>query len=158
MDRPRGARGKITLTMTTEPALPPGRALLIIVLVIITIAIAVVLTGGGLPAGPKTRSGTLTGNVSIGPLCPVEPCTISRDRITAAYAARSISISTTEGTVVASVTADPGTGYTVDLRPGTYIVDIPRQGIGGSHELPATVTIREGAIVRLNISIDTGIR
>jgi hypothetical protein len=56
------------------------------------------------------------------------------------------------------VTADPETGYTVDLKPGTYVVDIPHQGIGGSGELPATVTIRSGGTVRLDISIDTGIR
>jgi F420-0:gamma-glutamyl ligase-like protein len=56
------------------------------------------------------------------------------------------------------VTADPEAGYTVALRPGTYAVDIPHQGIGGSRELPETVTIRSGETVRLNISVDTGIR
>jgi hypothetical protein len=56
------------------------------------------------------------------------------------------------------VTADPETGYSVTLKPGTYIVDIPHQGIGGSQGLPETVTIRSGQTVRLDISIDTGIR
>jgi hypothetical protein len=60
--------------------------------------------------------------------------------------------------VVATVTADPETGYSVTLKPGTYIVDIPHQGIGGSQGLPETVTIRSGQTVRLDISIDTGIR
>jgi hypothetical protein len=56
------------------------------------------------------------------------------------------------------VTAHPESGYTVTLKPGTYVVAIPKQGIGGTRELPATVTIRSGETVRLDISIDTGIR
>jgi hypothetical protein len=137
---------------------PGGRAPYLIVLMIMAIAILVALNIGGLPAGPEAGTGTLTGNVSIGPLCPVEPCTVPHDRLVAAYAARPITISTPAGTEVATVTADPKTGYTVALRPGTYVVDIPHQGIGGSRGLPETVTIREGETVRLDISIDTGIR
>jgi hypothetical protein len=132
-----------------------SRAVFILMLVIITLA-ACSLNCGCLSA--NTGTGTLTGNVSIGPLCPVEPCTVSHDRLIAAYAARPISISSTGGTVVALVTADPETGYTIALKPGTYIVDIPHQGVGGSRELPRTVTIRSGETVRLDISIDTGIR
>ena len=67
------------------------------------------LNSGCIQAGSGT--GTLTGNVSIGPLCPVEPCTVSHDRLVAAYAARPITISTTTGSVVTTVTADPETGY-----------------------------------------------
>ena len=63
-----------------------------------------------------------------------------------------------DGIVVTTVTADPESGYTVALKPGTYVVAIPKQGIGGSPDLPATVTIRSGETVRLDISIDTGIR
>jgi hypothetical protein len=140
------------------PEMEPGRALFILILVGITIAIAIVLNGGGSPAGPGNANGTLTGNVSIGPLCPVEPCTIPHDQIVAAYAARPITISTAGGTPVTSVTADPVTGYTVALRPGNYVVDVTHQGIGGSRELPKTVTIRSGEVAWLNISIDTGIR
>jgi hypothetical protein len=144
--------------MTKIPALKFGRALFILILVGITIAVAIVLNGSSLPAGNGAGTGTLTGNVSIGPLCPVEPCTVPHDRLVAAYAARPITISTPAGSVVASVIADPETGYTVALKPGTYVVDIPHQGIGGSPELPKTVTLRSGEKVRLDISIDTGIR
>jgi hypothetical protein len=105
-----------------------------------------------------SRTGTLAGNVSIGPLCPVEPCTVSHDRLVAVYEARPITISTTGGTVVLTVIADPDTGYLVVLKPGTYIVDIPHQRVGGSQELPKTVTIQSGETVRLDITIDTGIR
>jgi hypothetical protein len=138
------------------PGLITGCALFIIILGITSLTVAMALTSGCIQEGSGT--GTLAGNVSIGPLCPVEPCTVSHDRLVAAYAARPITISTPSGSVVTTVTADPETGYTVDLKPGTYVVDIPHQGIGGSGELPATVIIRSGGTVRLDISIDTGIR
>ena len=126
------------------------------VLVLTALTVAMVLYGGCLQA--NSPSGTLTGNVSIGPLCPVEPCSVPHERLVAAYAARPISISTPGGTVVTTVIADPETGYSVALKPGTYVIDIQHQGIGGSTELPATVTLTSGETLRLDISIDTGIR
>ena len=126
------------------------------VIVVIALTVVMALNVGCLEA--DSPAGTLTGNVSIGPLCPVEPCSVPHDRLVAAYAARPITISTPGGSAVATVIADPETGYSVSLKPGTYVIDIHHQGIGGSRELPATVTIRSGETVRLNISIDTGIR
>lgn len=123
-------------------------------LVIVALVVASLL----LSAESLQGNGTLTGNVSIGPLCPVEPCMIPPDSLAAAYAARPITVSTPGGTAVATVVADPVIGYSVALPPGTYVVDVPHPAIGGSRDLPQTVTIRSGAIVRLNISIDTGIR
>jgi len=134
----------------------PGRTLVIIALVIITLAGAVALYAGMFQQGDV--SGTLKGTVTIGPLCPVEPCSVPRDQVVAAYAARPLLITSKEGTFVQSVTADPDTGYSISLRPGTYVVDIAHQGIGGSPDLPKTVTIRAGETVRLDIDIDTGIR
>ena len=128
----------------------------IAVIVVIAITVAMVSNVGCLQADSPV--GTLTGNVSIGPLCPVEPCSVPHDRLVAAYAARPITISAPWGSAVATVIADPETGYSVSLKPGTYVIDIHPQGIGGSRELPATVTLRSGETVRLNISIDTGIR
>jgi len=135
-----------------------GWAPIIIILIVTIIAIVFVTFDGGLPAGTGSTTGTLTGKVSIGPLCPVEPCTVPHDRLVAVYAARPITISTPSGTVVTTVTADPESGFTVALKPGTYVVAIPKQGIGGSPDLPATVIILSGETVRLDISIDTGIR
>ena len=107
---------------------------LIVILVITVIAIVFVTFDGGLPTGTGNTTGTLTGKVSIGPLCPVEPCTVPHDRLVAAYAARPITISTPDGIVVTTVTADPESGYMVALKPGMYVVAIPKQGIGGSPE------------------------
>lgn len=137
------------------PGMDLRRSLFIIILIVITLVVAIALNSGG--PSPIQANGTLTGNVSIGPLCPVEPCSISHDQIVAAYNARPITITTVGGTVVGSVTADPETGYTISLPPGTYVIDTRHNGIGGS-DLPKTITIHAGETVRLNISIDTGIR
>jgi len=138
------------------PGQASGRAVSTFMPGIMILTVAMVLNCCCIQAGSGT--GTLAGNVSIGPLCPVEPCTVSHDRRVAAYEARPITISSTGGTVVSTVIADPETGYLVVLKPGTYIVDIPYQGAGGSRDPPRTVTIRSGETVRLDISIDTGIR
>ena len=110
------------------PGMNLSRSLFIIVLIVITIAVAILLnTGTPLPeTGDVT--GTLTGTVTIGPLCPVEPCTISHDQIVAAYAARPITITTEGGAFVGSVTADPDNGYSISLRPG------PTWWISGTRE------------------------
>ncbi len=144
--------------MTPEPALPAERALFILVFVSLTIVVAIALNNGGIPSGPGAGTGTLTGNVTIGPRCPAEPCTVPNDRLAAAFAARPITISTPGGTVIASVTADPETGYAVALRPGrTWSISPTREPVGAG-ELPETVTIRNGETVRLNITVDIGIR
>ena len=138
----------------------PGldRSLLIVILIIITVAVAIVLSTITAAPGSGGGTGTLAGNVTIGPLCPVEPCTVTPDRLTAAYAARTIVVSMPGGVVVAQAVPDPYTGFSFVLKPGTYIVDIKHQGIDRSPELPKTVTIRAGETIRLDISIDTGIR
>ena len=136
----------------------PGRYLFIMLLTIITLAVVVVLNTNSTVPLPDGSTGNLTGRVTIGPLCPVEPCSVSHEQIVAAYAARPIIITTEKGTFAGSVTADPDTGYSIALRPGNYIVDIQHQGIGGSGDLPKTVIIHPGEPVRLDISIDTGIR
>jgi hypothetical protein len=140
------------------PSPVPGRSLFIILLIIITLSVAVILNTNSTVPLPDGRTGNLAGRVTIGPLCPVEPCSVSPDQVVAAYAARPIVIATKEGMFVGSVTADPESGYSIALRPGTYVVDIRHQGIGGSADLPRTVIIHPGETVRLDISIDTGIR
>ena len=142
---------------STMPGMDLSRSILIIVLIVITIAVAILLNTGPPLLDTGNVNGTLTGTVTIGPLCPVEPCTISHDQLITAYAARPISIITEGGIFVGSVTSDPDTGYSIALRPGTYVVYIEHQGVGGSN-LPRTVTIHAGERVRLDIHIDTGIR
>jgi hypothetical protein len=140
------------------PAARHGHLLFIVLLIVLTLSAAIILNTNTAVPYPANQTGILTGNLTIGPLCPVEPCTVSHDQIVAAYTARPILITTGGGTFIGSVTADPDSGYSVTLTPGTYVVDIRHQGIGGRGELPKTITIRPGETVRLDISIDTGIR
>jgi len=136
----------------------PDRSRFIVILIIIIIAVGIVMSitisapssGGG--------NGTLTGNVTIGPLCPVEPCTVTPNQLTAAYGARTIVVSIPGAGFIAEAVPDPYTGYSFSLKPGTYVVDIRHQGIDRSPELPKTVSIGDGETIRLDISIDTGIR
>jgi hypothetical protein len=156
-------RGSATLfshhhNQTIMPVSRYSRLLFIVLLIVLTITVAIILNTNNAGPFPANRTGTLTGNLIIGPLCPVEPCTISHDQIVAAYEARPIMITTEGGAFIGSVTADPVSGYSVTLSPGTYVVNIRHQGIGGSADLPKTITIRPGETVRLDISIDTGIR
>ena len=138
----------------------PGlhRSLFIIILIFIIIAVAIVLSTNTSAPGSGGGKGTLTGNVTIGPLCPVEPCTVTPDQLAAVYAARMIVVSIPGTGIIAEAVPDPFTGYSFTLNPGTYVVDIRHQGIDRSPELPKTVSIRAGETVRLDISIDTGIR
>ena len=138
----------------------PGinRSLFIVVLIIIIVAVAIILSTNTSAPGSGSDKGTLTGNVTIGPLCPVEPCTVPPDRLNAAYAARTIVVSNTGGAVIATAVPDPYDGYSFKLKPGIYVVDIQHKGIDRSPDLPETITILAGETVRLDISIDTGIR
>jgi hypothetical protein len=139
-----------------EPGAELGRSLFIIILIGITIAVAVLLNaplpfGGGM-------NGTLTGNVTIGPLCPVEPCQVSPEHLEAVYAARTVTVRSPAGDLLAEQHPDPWSGYTLSLRPGVYRVDIVPGGMHTNPDLPQPVTIRPGVTTRVNITIDTGIR
>lgn len=103
--------------------------------------------------------GGLEGRVTIGPLCPVEPCNATQETISAAYAARKVIVYDTDGaTVVRTLSIDPDKGYRTTLPPGEYVIDIARTGIDRSNDVPRQVTIRTGETVRVDITMDTGIR
>jgi hypothetical protein len=140
------------------PEMDLGRSLFMIILIAITIIVAVFINFYNPAPASVNSTGILSGNVTIGPLCPVEPCTVTPDQRAAAYAARRIVVSDAGGSVIAKAVPDPNSGYTISLKPGNYSVDIMHQGIDRSPVLPKTVSIRAGEKIRLDISIDTGIR
>jgi len=104
-------------------------------------------------------SGTVYGKVSIGPLCPVEPCKNPPD----VYSAQTL------------VFAPSGGGRPVDepfyapLSPdGSYSIDLPESNysvsllgcsyLGCGAVFPKEVFVQANKTVELNIDIDTGIR
>ena len=125
----------------------------IIIACILLFAILFLKSHGG------TENGYLQGTVSIGPLCPVEPCHVSEGQRAAAYAARHLAISGTGFSGLMPVAGFPPDGYyRIALPAGGYDVSLPPDGIDHSPELPLHIVVRPGETTFQNISIDTGIR
>ena len=109
-------------------------------------------------------SGTLEGTVSIGPIWPVERPGENPPVPTQVFSARKIVVYDESGQKIiekvdiTQINQSAKGSYKVQLRPGTYIVDILKSGIDRSGTLPAKVQIRSDEIMILNIDIDTGIR
>jgi len=114
----------------------------------------------GITPGLKPgRTGYLEGVVTIGPLCPVEPCQVSDEQRTLAYGARSLVI-TSEGfsAKVYTVKFEPDGHYHIELPAGRYRVTIGKNGMDRSPDVPVSVVITRGKTVTFSLSIDTGIR
>lgn len=113
------------------------------------------------PSAPASAVGYLEGRADIGPLTPVEkvgvPPPIPSPEI---CTARGLSVRDAKSDKeVARFSLAGDCTYRVALKPGAYVVDLVRtQRIGGSKDLPKTVEIESGKTVRLDVSIDTGIR
>jgi hypothetical protein len=113
------------------------------------------------PALPANDVGFLEGQVTIGPLSPVERVGVPTPTPSPAVCTSwGLAIYDPSGqTLVTSLRFQPDCSYRVALKPGSYSVhQSQQQAVGGSKNLPAAVTIESGKTVRLDISIDTGIR
>jgi hypothetical protein len=121
--------------------------------------IPMIITAGCIVPGKPVDTGLLEGVATISPLCPVEPCHISDEARAAAYAARHLVI-TAEGPLprIYEVPFSSDGLYRIALPGGRYQVDLAKNGIDRSPGIPATVTIKQGETVTINLSIDTGIR
>ncbi len=107
----------------------------------------------------QRETGVLQGKVTIGPLCPVEPCRISPDQMEKVYEMRKILIyDANRQSLLEEVNISRNATYRIELNPGSYVVDINRIGIDRSAEVPGKINIEPGKTVVLDINIDTGIR
>jgi hypothetical protein len=106
------------------------------------------------PAGAATTSSGLRGVVKRGPITPVcraeEPCTEPAKNVTLLFARN--------GRVLGRSTTDAAGRYRIVLPVGVYRVsrNVSR-GIGRGLE-PTQVRVQAGRFVRVDFSIDTGIR
>ena len=126
--------------------------------VVLVMLFALAACGVSGPGGSSAGQGTLVGDVSAGPTCPVQstdhPCPpkpIANARVT---------IETPSGgAVVATATTDAQGHFSVSLPPGDYRVRV-EPGNGGlpRQDQPQNVTIRAGATTSVRIQLDTGIR
>jgi hypothetical protein len=115
------------------------------------------------PAPKPTPSshavGTLEGNMTIGPVCPVEQAGHPCNPTPAMYAAHLVYVYTSDRTrIIATLVPDANGHFSVTLPVGNYVADVQHQPVGSAQGVPATFTITEGKIVSLTLTIDTGIR
>lgn len=109
-------------------------------------------------SGPPV--GYLEGQVSIGPLQPVERVGVRPPTPSPAVCtARGLAVyELNTGAEAARFPLGPDCHYQVALPPGMYRVELDRRGIDFSKDLPRVVQITAGQSTNLDLSIDTGIR
>jgi hypothetical protein len=106
---------------------------------------------------PKTNN-TLYGRVTIGPLCPVEPCSKEAN-----FSDVRVHVYQSPGKAeLASVMVQSDGYYGVFLLPGNYFVNVT-DSKGNAFGLPGSsitqqITIEKGHEIELDFDIDTGIR
>jgi len=61
-------------------------------------------------------------------------------------------------TEVTRVTADRNGNYRVELPPGDYVLDVQRRPRGRVRATPQPFTVVSGQTIRVDMSVDTGIR
>ena len=106
-----------------------------------------------------SEPGVLTGEVTIGPLVPVERPGVKYDIPCEVYEARKVMVyDSNHRKLVDQVDIDCNGHYQVELKADIYVVDINRIGIDHSSEVPTKVEIKSGETIQLDIDIDTGIR
>jgi heat shock protein HslJ len=103
--------------------------------------------------------GTLRGNVTIGPITPVERPGEKPTVPPEAYEARKIFVyDKNRDKLIAQVDIDAHGYYKIGLKPGIYTVDINRIGMDRSSDVPKEIEISAGKTIVVDIDIDTGIR
>lgn len=103
--------------------------------------------------------GRLSGIVTIGPNCPVAQLNNPCPTQPSAYAARKILVYTeTKSKLLFTVDIDSQGSYVIDLAPARYTIELKPSGIDHTSDLPKVIDIRANTVVRIDVSIDTGIR
>jgi hypothetical protein len=123
--------------------------------------VAVASPGTSATVSPASSAGVgyLEGRASIGPLRPVERVGVPPPTPSpATCTARGLVVYADSGAGVVRVSFAPDCTYRLELPPGNYRVELDRRGIDISKNLPQNVTITNGQVTRLDVSIDTGIR
>lgn len=109
---------------------------------------------------PISKTGIVTGNVSIGPLCPVatDPPDPNCLPTQETYNAWPVAIwSSDKKTKIGQIKPNSMGDYVFELPEGNYILDLEILHFFGSN-LPATIKITSQETTVFNIDIDTGIR
>ncbi|MDA1036611.1 MAG: hypothetical protein O3B65_07005 [Chloroflexi bacterium] len=108
--------------------------------------------GGGGDGGDE--KGILTGKITIGPECPVEPCDMS---VGAIYTGRDFVLLRSGATSFKMPLGIDGS-FSVELVPADYVIRMDNCNFFGCDVFPMEKTIAAGETVTLNLDLDTGIR
>lgn len=108
---------------------------------------------------PGAGRGLLAGQVTVGPVCPLERedqvCEPKPDM----YTSQKVFVySKTTKAQVAKLPIKEDGSYRIELAPGVYTVDMPHAGVAHSNDLPTDIVVTAGKTFVLNVDIDTGIR
>jgi hypothetical protein len=107
------------------------------------------------PRPPGDSEGVLSGTVTIGPLCPVEPCD---QPVGDLYSSRSLLLEREDGRV-SKLPLDANGKFRAVLPIGRYAIDLTEcEFLGCPTALPLTVVIEPGETTTVDIDIDTGVR
>lgn len=107
----------------------------------------------------SAERGRLAGTVTIGPNCPGPTTTQPCPTPPSAYALRKILVyNEAKTSLLYTVDIDSQGLYYIDLKIGTYTVDLKGETPDRTGDLPKTVTIKANQVTPLNVAIDTGIR
>ncbi len=132
-----------------------GIKLFIFLAGLLALALTACTSGQSEIGAPADQLGMLSGSVTIGPLCPVEPC---NSEIGDTYSSRQILLQGVDsGNIFVSL--DPDGNFWEEVPAGIYQVTLdPCEHLGCSGTLPVQIEIIPGETYTLNINIDTGIR
>ena len=108
----------------------------------------------------KLQSGTLSGSVTVGPVCPAEnPLGFSCVPTPEMYAAAKVFVyQNDKKTLVTTITPDATGKFSITLPVGGYYIDMIKQSIGGTTGVPKNIEIVPGETVTLKLAVDTGLR
>jgi hypothetical protein len=139
------------------------KKLMVTLIIAAFVLVAAAVVSGCATSGDQADTGILTGKVTVGPLTPVEQVGVTPPvPDPAVFTSRKLLLYEADGTTLVQEIPLQAAGYygvyRVTLKPGTYVLDYPHQGVGGAKGLPATVEIRAGKTTTLDVDIDTGIR
>ncbi len=105
---------------------------------------------------PDVKIGLLEGKVTIGPLCPVEPCPVT---VSNPYTSRTIILRKQTGEFFTQIILQEDGSFEAEIGAGIYILSLSDCSfLGCNRSLPKTVTIEAGKTTETKIDIDTGIR
>ena len=113
------------------------------------------IIAGALIYDMQAERGTISGKVTIGPLCPVEPC---RNPDPDIYSSRLLILQPTFGNpIYVQINADGS--FRAAVKAGTYAVDLTDcTFLECKRSLPLTATVSPHVMTTIDLYIDTGIR